>query len=300
MPLPSHVGPTAAWTNIVFVMHGLCSQLVTAILVGLVVARFCTPNCHVMFAMKALITYKDGQLCFLTRLCNQRADKVLANCTVSCYCYKWFISSTGQSERRQFKVKLQRNSQAKSRLVKEWDLIHIINEDSPLKSFTAESMIKGNVEIAFFFTGLDTTHNDPIYTAQSYVCEDIVMGGQFADMHSYDQREQQMLLNLDLLSKVVPCHKDNLHGLHVPGDLPDAKWSQLLPLYKNDDPWNMMKPSQILSYRESLPEPTPRMSPCNKTWEELQAIFSNEDMRALFNSIQSKNNCRTLGYSVGN
>ncbi|HWA61433.1 MAG TPA: hypothetical protein VG939_08660, partial [Caulobacteraceae bacterium] len=74
-----------------------------------------------------------------------------------------------------------------------WQVMHPIDEASPLWGQTAESLAAAGAEILVVMKGLDETFASTIHARTSYVAEEIVWGGRLADVFSLDEHGHRII-----------------------------------------------------------------------------------------------------------
>jgi inward rectifier potassium channel len=67
-------------------------------------------------------------------------------------------------------------------LGRSWQVLHAIDEQSPLHGITEESVRGQDIEINVLVTGLDGTSSQAIHGRHRYLPEDLRFGQRFADM----------------------------------------------------------------------------------------------------------------------
>jgi inward rectifier potassium channel len=74
-----------------------------------------------------------------------------------------------------------------------WQVMHLIDEASPLYGETARSLLEKRAEILVAMKGLDETFVSTIHARGSYTPEQIVWGRPFAEIFSRDERGRRVI-----------------------------------------------------------------------------------------------------------
>ena len=68
-----------------------------------------------------------------------------------------------------------------------WQVMHPVDETSPLHGETMHSLIEKRAEILVVMKGIDETFVSTIHARTSYTPDEIVWRGQFADIFTVDE-----------------------------------------------------------------------------------------------------------------
>ena len=118
--------------------------LVTAIVTGLMFAKFSVSNARIVFSEKAVITPMDGLPTLMFRLGNERSNQIV-EAQLRVTLVRAEHTKEGTLFYRMYDLKLARErSQAFSR---SWTALHVVDQRSPLFGATPESLAKEEVEL---------------------------------------------------------------------------------------------------------------------------------------------------------
>ncbi len=173
--------PTTTATHTVVTAESILSMLVTALVTGIVFARFSQGSGQLVFSDKATISPMNGIPTLAFRVGNDRASTVF-EARVRAAIIRTEITHEGTTFYRLFDLKLSRdNTQA---LARSWSVMHPIDEASPLFGATPESCEKDEVELVVSVVGTDDTSLQPVNGRVRYKLEDIVWGARRDDVLS--------------------------------------------------------------------------------------------------------------------
>lgn len=176
-----NLAPANLYGHMVVAVEAFTGLLGTALVTGLMFAKFARPTARVMFSRVACVADRDGQPCFMVRIGNQRANEIL-DASVKVILVTTRHSAEGE-QLRQFK-ELPVTRPETPLFALSWTVIHTLGEDSPLNGMSKESMEACQAEIVVVVSGLDDTLAQPVSSRRSYVAREIWWGYRFADMLS--------------------------------------------------------------------------------------------------------------------
>jgi inward rectifier potassium channel len=169
-------------TNLLVAAEALVGLLGFAIVSGLLFARFTRPTAKISFSNNALIAPYDGGWALMFRLVNLRNhDLTDVHAVVS---YARWEQSDGERSREFDQLTLERDAIIFMPL--HWVIVHPIDERSPLRGLTPESLAASVPEIVCLITADDETFAQTVHSRTSYNHDDIVWGARFSDMYLAD------------------------------------------------------------------------------------------------------------------
>jgi len=176
-----HLAPATTWANILVVVQTVVSVVSLPLLTGMMFAKFSVPTARVVFSDRAIVGRRDGRRVLMFRLANARnAHLVDARLTVSLV---WDdVTAEGEQLRRVRDLHLLRDRNAF--FVLTWTAMHPLDTASPLHGESAATLARRKAEIVVSLTGIDSTLSQTVHTRHSYVADEIVWGGRFADVLS--------------------------------------------------------------------------------------------------------------------
>lgn len=155
-----------------------------AIATGLLFARISRPTARVMFSDRAVVALHDGVPTLMFRAANRRRNRIVeAEVTVS-------LARDGVTREGSRMRGFENLPTIRSRspvFVLTWQIMHRIDEASPLYGHTTESLISQRAEIVVILKGLDETFAQTIHARASYTPDEIVWGGRLVDVFSRNE-----------------------------------------------------------------------------------------------------------------
>jgi len=192
--------PSSTAANAVVVVESIVSLLLTALSTGLVLAKVSRPTARVVFTRHAVISPFDGMPTLMFRLGNERGNQIV-DAKIRVALYRTERTSDGRTHYRLLELQLLR-AQALS-LSRSWNVLHPIDETSPLRSETPASLMAKEVELQVMVIGLDDITMQTVHASHRYFAKDILWGARLADVLS-ETPDGHLLLDLRRFHDVVP------------------------------------------------------------------------------------------------
>ena len=152
-----------------------------AIATGLLFARISRPTARVLFSDRAVVSQYEGVPTLMFRAANRRRNRIVeAEVTVTLV--RDGVTLEGTQMRRFENMDTVRARTPVFMLT--WQVMHRIDEASPLFGETMQSLLASRAEIVVVLRGLDETFAQIIHARASYTPEEIVWGGRLVDIFS--------------------------------------------------------------------------------------------------------------------
>jgi inward rectifier potassium channel len=186
------MSPATPWADILVTVETFVGLLATAVMTGLVFAKFARPTARVMFSRHAVLDpgLDDDHPTLTFRLANERSNQIV-DATVDIVMVRTELQPDGSSMRRMHTLALERSRSPLFAL--SWTVMHTLDESSPLHDTTIEQMRETSVELVISLTGIDGTLSQNIYARHSYVADDIVDQARLVDIFRRDEDGKMMI-----------------------------------------------------------------------------------------------------------
>ena len=155
-----------------------------AIMTGLTFVRFSRPRARVLYSDKAVVATYNGRPTLMLRIGNGRYS-TLSDARARLGALIAEQTLEGQFYRRVVDLKLTRDRIPLFALT--WTLMHVIDEQSPLRGFTPEKLIAAKTRLFLEVEARDPNLAAQIYDIKDYGAEEVVFGMRFADAVSIDE-----------------------------------------------------------------------------------------------------------------
>jgi inward rectifier potassium channel len=182
------LSPKTTYANYIVVIEAITGLFAIALLTGLSFARFSRPTAKVMFSKFAVVMPQDHLPTLMLRAANQRRNQILeAQVTLSLS--RDEVTTEGRHLRRFYELPVLRSHNPAFSLP--WTLMHLINEQSPLYGFSAESLAESQSQIIVSLSGIDETVYQNVHARHSYGANSIILDHQLVDIiHVIDDRNR--------------------------------------------------------------------------------------------------------------
>lgn len=174
-----NISPVGMAANLIVVVESLTGLLATALITGLIFARFSRPTARIVFSQQAVIAPYKNITGFMFRITNARKTQLIgveAKVNLSLY-----VSGNSPTNRRFHQLPLERSRVDVFPL--SWTIVHPIDEESPLHGYTEEMLRQTDAEFVIMLTAIDETSAQMVHTRSSYKCKELVWGAKFTNIY---------------------------------------------------------------------------------------------------------------------
>jgi inward rectifier potassium channel len=171
--------PQTNYAHVIVTLESATAIFATALLTGVVFAKFSRPYARVVFSENILWTTQNGKPVLSLRLGNVRTNAIYegrARLTL----LRDEVSLEGEKLRRLVDLKLMRQETPLFAL--SWTLFHLIDESSALYGLTLEQIKQTEWEFYATFIGLDQDTGQEIVAHNTYLSDHLLAARKFVDM----------------------------------------------------------------------------------------------------------------------
>lgn len=200
-----NISPVGLAANWIVVFESLAGLLATALITGLIFARFSRPTARIMFSQKAVIAPYKNITGFMFRITNMRKNQIYGldvKVNVSMH-----APGNGPTNRRFHELKLERNRVEFFPLA--WTIVHPIDEQSPLYGYTAEQLRLSDPEFFVMLTGMDETASQAVHTRSSYKHPEIIWNAKFTTIYEPITPDEPITINVGRLHDVEILERES-------------------------------------------------------------------------------------------
>ena len=192
------IHPVGILPNLIVTIESYYSMILTALVTGIVFARFARPTARILFSQTAVIApYQDKQA-FMIRLVNSRNNQMIE--VEARIMFSRLVNENGRIVRRFDMLPLEREKVVFLPLA--WTIVHPIDENSPLFGMTKEDYEKSNAEFAVLVSAMDETYAQIVHTRTSYKPDEIKCGYKFADIYNKVEAGEKISIDVRKLSEI--------------------------------------------------------------------------------------------------
>jgi inward rectifier potassium channel len=197
-----YLAPNDTLSNAVVTIESFVGIALTAMITGVVFARFATPSAKVIFSSRLIIAEHDGKRTLMFRMANARSTAIVeATCHV--YVSRDEVLANGEAMRRIHDLPLRRATSPIFSL--SWLATHTIDDKSPIADLTPDTLAASNINVIVTFQGIDDRLAATVHTRYAYNVDDIVFDCRYADLFHIDPATGQRYLDFERFHDVEPA-----------------------------------------------------------------------------------------------
>jgi inward rectifier potassium channel len=184
--------PESRGANLVVLAEAVTGLTLTALVTGLVFAKFSRSTARLRFTSEAVISPVNGLPSLMLRVGNQRGNRIV-DAQIRLVLVRTERTKEGSTFYRNYDLKLQRERTLT--LARSFNVVHPIDRDSPLHGCTPASFIADECELQVLIVGLDDVTMQTVHGGRQYLTNQVVWGARHRDVLS---ETGAGLLTLDL------------------------------------------------------------------------------------------------------
>ena len=193
----SPVGPAA---NALVTFEAFLGLLAVALATGLIFARFARPQARIRFSRHAVIAPYAGTTALELRIVNTWDSELIE---LQCELTLSRFEGEGDERTRQFyPLALERSRVALFPL--SWTIVHPIDQSSPLRNETPESLLASHAEVFVLLTGVEETFSQAVHARSSYTADEILWNMRFANVFE-PASGRGIRIDVSRLDQVIPA-----------------------------------------------------------------------------------------------
>jgi inward rectifier potassium channel len=194
------MAPGTLYGHVVSSIEIVCGMVFTAIMTGLLFVRFSKPRPKILFADRAVVTSHNCSPTLMVRVANGRLT-LLTNATAQLGVVLFEESAEGHSLRRLHALSLSNASLSLFPLT--WNVMHEIDEKSPLSGYDAERLEECDALLILTIEARDHALGAVVHDMRAYTAADVLFGMHYAEAVTIDD-QRRAVADLTRLSLVEP------------------------------------------------------------------------------------------------
>ena len=171
--------PQALYAHVIVTTEIFLSILSIALMTGMIFARFSRPTARFMFARHGVIMPLDGKPTLMLRAANARQN-IIMEAQAHLRLLRDELTVEGFRIRRIYDLSLRRYQHPV--FLFGWNLLHVIDESSPLYEQTAQSMAATRSTVLLTVSGTDETTGQTLMARQQYSASSLHWNHRFIDI----------------------------------------------------------------------------------------------------------------------
>jgi inward rectifier potassium channel len=195
------MAPASTYAHVLVTLEAFVGMMAMALGTGIVFAKFSRPTARIAFSDKIVVHVRNGKPVLEFRLANQRRGS-LSDVNMKFSVLRDEVTAEGQPMRRGYPLELERAQMPVLSLA--WNLIHTLDERSPLHGLHPGDDMQHIMGFIAMLTGHDDTMSETVHARQFYANEDVLHNVRFVDM--IDSKSVPGVISIDhaLLNEVGP------------------------------------------------------------------------------------------------
>jgi inward rectifier potassium channel len=171
--------PQTFYGHVVAMIEIFVGLMSLALITGIMFARFSRPQARFLFTRNAVVRPIDGKRTLVFRAVNQRQN-VVQDASALLRMLRDEVTEEGFRIRRVVDLPLLRSQHPL--FILGWTIMHVIDDSSPLKSETAESLEKSKAAFVLSLSGTDENTGQVLMARAEYSSTDIRWNATFHDI----------------------------------------------------------------------------------------------------------------------
>ncbi|MFN3202512.1 MAG: ion channel [Bradymonadia bacterium] len=173
------MSPQTPYGHIIVTIESLFGVLSVALITGLVFAKASRPSANLKFSRLAVVTQYDGKPTLMFRVANMRG-KELVEATMRLTVLKGEVSPEGHHMRRLHDLKLVRKQTPL--FILSWQVMHVIDEDSPLYGVSPEEMAEDGMLLIVTLMGYEGAYAQTVHARHEYYPDQLMWNHRLVDV----------------------------------------------------------------------------------------------------------------------
>lgn len=175
--------PQTVYAHIVATVEIFTGMASIAVVTGLIFSRFSRPRAKIIFANHPIVRVIDGKQTLMIRAANTRQN-IIAEASAQLHLLRMETSSEGFRLRKIHDLKLIRDRHPIFML--SWNLMHVIDESSPLHGKTAQTLERTQSTFLLSLEGIDETTSQSMLARQQWGHEELRWNHRYLDLVHVD------------------------------------------------------------------------------------------------------------------
>lgn len=193
--------PESTGANLVVTAEAITGLTLTALATGLVFAKFSRSTARLIFTENVVISPVNGVPALQFRLGNERGNSIV-DAQIKVLLVRTEITAEGRTFYRMLDLTLTR--QRALSLSRSWNVVHVIDRESPLYGETPASLAAKEIELQVQVIGLDDATMQMVHGGHRYFARNFLWGHRLADVLS-ETPDGHLLLDLRRFHDVEAC-----------------------------------------------------------------------------------------------
>lgn len=194
------ISPQGTVSGIISSIEALAGLMSFSFITGLLYGRFSKPKSSVNFSKSIVLRNFEDKRALMFRLTNKRTT-IMIEPEIKVTLTITERNKKGEFNRSFYQLSLERDKL--TYLPTMWTVVHKINEESPLFSYSNEALKDLDAKIYILFQYHEDSYSQKLYQMHSYNLENLKLNTKFSSSVRFSE-EGQIVLDHNLLDKTEP------------------------------------------------------------------------------------------------
>ncbi len=192
------LAPKGTITNFVSSIEAVVGLLSFSLATGLFYGRFIKPSKGFVFSNVAVVNPMKPFPILMVRVANKQ-DNILLDLEVKLL-VTFIVNDEGANKRKYHTLKLE--SDKVVTLPLNWNLVHEINDTSPLYELTQQDFLDSNLELILMIKGFSETYGQELHSRSSWTADEILWNKKFSMPYSEIPGKLNVIFDLNKMDAV--------------------------------------------------------------------------------------------------
>jgi len=181
-------------------LQAVIGCIIQAFMVGLIFSKLSRPRNRsrtIVFSSHAVVMLRNGKLCLIMRIGDLRDDNFVLGTKISLKLLRRKVTQEGEIYQEMRTLKISPDSNDQNCIFFPWplDIVHEINQKSPLYELSETDLVKEGFELLLLLEGTSEASNMAFQARTSYLPQEILWGHRFEQMLIYRRDQSKFQVN---------------------------------------------------------------------------------------------------------
>lgn len=186
-----HISPNGLIISVLASFESFLGLLAFALMTGLLYGRFSRPSAKIVYSENMLVApYRNGRA-LMFRMGNAGKSELIETEVQMLMAFNQ-REEDGQMTRKFYTLNLEISKISFFTL--SWTIVHALDENSPIYSFSEEEVLDANAEFMVLVKGTDETSQQLVHSRRSYTADELVWNARFSPIIEHPTEGKPRLL----------------------------------------------------------------------------------------------------------
>ncbi len=192
------LAPKGASVNFISSIEAVVGLLSFSLATGLFYGRFIKPRMGFVFSNVAVIVPTKTNNKLMVRVAYKQ-DNILLDLEVKLL-VTFIVNEDGVNKRKYHTLKLESDKVVTMPL--NWNIVHEVDESSPLYEMNAQDFKDSNLELILMIKGFSETYGQELHSRSSWICDEIIWNKKFSLPYTERKENKKTLFDLNKMDAI--------------------------------------------------------------------------------------------------